>query len=173
MLIPDKQGQLSSLLRSMLAQLRRQKICRSASVKVSETTSGTMLDVIAAAGGSGASVNAALFQIASVSATTLSCNKLDEDGVASADLTSVHIPPTLQHGATYNTTEVSGGVTFTIPLEIVPAYAVGQIISAIEISGEWYDQNYDGRQYLEVRQTVQVCVNNVTRRMRIRGSNPV
>jgi len=167
----DGSGKTATQIRDIQRQLRRQKICRSASVKVSETTNGTMLEVIRSAAG-GASVNAALFQIASISTATLSCNQVNDDGSISATSTTVNIPPTLQHGASYNTTEVVSGTTFTIPLEIVPAYAVGDIISAVEINGEWYDLNYDGRQYLEAHQTFQVCVNGATKLARIRGSIP-
>lgn len=116
-------------------------------------------------------VSISLFSIASIAATTLSCNQISA-GVASTDLTTVKLPPTLQLGTTYFAFETVATVRYTTIMEIVPAYAAGQIIVAGQVDGAWHDLNYDGRQYLEQRQTVQVCVNNVTKLMRIRGSLP-
>jgi hypothetical protein len=79
MLIPDKPGQLSTMLRDILRQLRRQRICRSASVKVSETTTGTMLEFIGGRTGGGSSVDE--YTLVSVNADDLTCTDSSDNEV--------------------------------------------------------------------------------------------
>ena len=179
MIEPDKSGQLSSMLRDLKRQLRRQRLKRTASLKVSETTDGTIAEVIQRAAGGGSAIDASWFYVSSYTDTQLTCVHINyPDGVETFETepTIVEKPLEYRNGNAYTASVTAAGSTTNVSYELIPSYANAERVLAVLLDdGKWWEVG-PYRAYWPVWQRVVVCYEQngatVKQYMLIRGSAP-